>query len=145
MSLLSWRWHFFKRKIIIFFIFSELVKENGDIDATKVGAYARSQSPITFTINAICVSFHILFYDVFHVLCSKTENDHLISFGCSRHLAKGGVKAVFVNGTTGEGVQVWQFKTALRSSLDISTQMLRRCWTQDFLQHWSVKLILWFL
>jgi len=38
------------------------MKENGDIDATKVEAYAR-------------------------------------------HLAKGGVKAVFVNGTTGEGVQ----------------------------------------
>ena len=64
--------------------------------------------------------FFSFFSYIFRVFFSPTEIGHFISFFCLRHLAKGGVKAVFVNGTTGEGVQVRQFKTAPRSSSESS-------------------------
>ena len=37
------------------------------------------------------------------------HQERILSSINGRHLAKGGVKAVFVNGTTGEGVQVFGF------------------------------------
>ena len=66
--------------------------------------------------------FFSFFSYIFRVFCSPTEIGHFISFFCLRHLAKGGVKAVFVNGTTGEGVQVRQIKTAPRSRYESSTK-----------------------
>ena len=62
--------------------------------------------------------FHIFF--VYSVVQQKLAI--LYPFFCLRHLAKGGVKAVFVNGTTGEGVQVRQIKTAPRSRYESSTK-----------------------
>ena len=74
-------------------------------------------------MNGICVSFH--FFHIFFVFSVVQQKLAILTFGhffCLRHLAKGGVKAVFVNGTTGEGVQVRQIKTAPRSRYESSTK-----------------------